>query len=120
MDKTLLDHAELGRRDFFRTSAALSAGLLAAGGSAAAALEAPAAVAAAPLKPLSGKMTVDQVLDRAREMMSPKCMVCSECNGEVCAGQVPGFGGMGAGKSFQNNYQSLNRVELNLRVVHDV
>ena len=122
MDKTLIDHAELGRRDFFRAGAALSAGLMAIGSSAASAAEAPAAgaAAAAPLKPLSGKMTYDQVLDRAREMMSPKCMVCSECNGEVCAGQVPGFGGMGAGKSFQNNYQSLNRVELNMRVIHGV
>jgi len=116
---TTPDHPELDRRGFFRTSAALSAGLMTLGAGAVRTAEA-ATSATAPLAPLSGKMTYDEVLDRAREMLAPKCAVCAECNGEVCAGQVPGFGGMGAGKSFQNNYRALERVELQLRTIHDV
>ena len=52
-----------------------------------------------PIRPLTGKMTYEQVRDRAREMMQPRCWVCPECNGRgPCVGQVPGFGGMGASR----------------------
>lgn len=54
-----------------------------------------------PIRPLTGKMTYEQVRDRAREMMQPRCWVCPECNGRgPCVGQVPGFGGMGASRGF--------------------
>ena len=50
------------------------------------------------IRPLTGKnLKMKDVLDRAREMMMPRCYVCAECNGRgPCIGQVPGFGGMGA------------------------
>lgn len=73
------------------------------------------------LRPLSGKMTYEEVRNRAREMMMPRCYVCPECNGRgPCIGQVPGFGGMGANRGFQANYDSLAAVQLNSRVVHGV
>ena len=55
------------------------------------------------IRPLTGKnLKMKDVLDRAREMMMPRCYVCAECNGRgPCIGQVPGFGGMGAYRSFQ-------------------
>ena len=66
-------------------------------------------------------MTYEEVRNRAREMMIPRCYVCPECNGRgPCVGQVPGFGGMGASRGFQANYDSLAAVQLNSRVVHSV
>ena len=53
--------------------------------------------------------------------MMPRCYVCPECNGRgPCVGQVPGFGGMGASRGFQANYDSLAAVQLNSRVIHGV
>ncbi len=73
------------------------------------------------VRPLTGKMTYEDVRNRAREMMIPRCYVCPECNGRgPCVGQVPGFGGMGANRGFQANYDSLGAVQLNSRVVHGV
>lgn len=73
------------------------------------------------VRPLTGKMTYEEVRNRAREMMMPRCYVCPECNGRgPCIGQVPGFGGMGANRGFQANYDSLAAVQLNSRVVHGV
>ena len=73
------------------------------------------------IRPLTGKMTYEQVRDRAREMMQPRCWVCPECNGRgPCIGQVPGFGGMGSSRGFQANYDALAAVRLNQRVCHGV
>ena len=74
------------------------------------------------IRPLTGKnLKMKDVLDRAREMMMPRCYVCAECNGRgPCIGQVPGFGGMGAYRSFQANYDALAAIRLNGRVVHGV
>lgn len=89
-----------------------------------ASVAAPSVAAAAEeekIRPLTGKMTYEQVRDRAREMMQPRCFVCPECNGRgPCIGQVPGFGGMGASRGFQANYDALAAVQLNERVVHGV
>ena len=74
------------------------------------------------IRPLTGKnLKMKDVLDRAREMMMPRCYVCAECNGRgPCIGQVPGFGGMDANRSFQANYDALAAIRLNGRVVHGV
>ena len=73
------------------------------------------------IRPLEGKMDYEAIRKRAREMMVPRCFVCPECNGRgPCVGQVPGFGGMGASRGFQANYDSLAAVQLNSRVVHGV
>ena len=105
------------RRNLFKTT--LAAGLT----SAAPVLPsvAQAAETEKKIRPLTGKMTYEEVRNRAREMMMPRCYVCPECNGRgPCIGQVPGFGGMGANRGFQANYDSLAAVQLNSRVVHGV
>lgn len=105
------------RRNLFKTT--LAAGLT----SAAPVLTsvAQAAETEKKIRPLTGKMTYEEVRNRAREMMMPRCYVCPECNGRgPCIGQVPGFGGMGANRGFQTNYDSLAAVQLNSRVVHGV
>lgn len=105
------------RRNLFKTT--LAAGLT----SAALVLTsvAQAAETEKKIRPLTGKMTYEEVRNRAREMMMPRCYVCPECNGRgPCIGQVPGFGGMGANRGFQANYDSLAAVQLNSRVVHGV
>ena len=77
------------RRNLLKGSAASLAA--AALGSSSAAF-APAVFSAPTIRPLTGKMTYEEVRNRAREMMIPRCYVCPECNGRgPCVGQVPGF-----------------------------
>ncbi|WP_443743487.1 alpha-hydroxy-acid oxidizing protein [Sutterella sp.] len=112
----MTQHMMLDRRSLFRSGAALGTATLLGSVPAFAAEETKPA-----LRPLSGKMTYEEVRNQARRLMAPRCLVCPECNGRgPCIGQVPGFGGMGANRSFQANYDSLAAVELNARAVHDV
>lgn len=52
-------------------------------------------------------MTYQEVLEKAREKMAPRCRVCPECNGVACRGVMPGPGGKGAGRTFQRNFSYL-------------
>lgn len=105
------------RRDLFKTT--IAAGLTGAAPVLSTVVQ--AAETEKKIRPLTGKMTYEEVRNRAREMMMPRCYVCPECNGRgPCVGQVPGFGGMGANRGFQANYDSLAAVQLNSRVVHGV
>ena len=119
------DDQAVGRRGFIVTAAAGSVGALAAVSSARAAEPAPAPAnppAAAPAAPLKvgGNAKYDAVLKAAREKLYPRCRVCPFCDGEACAGEVPGLGGMGTGASFRNNVKALARVRLHMRTLHDV
>jgi len=61
---------------------------------------------------------MEEIRQRARERLQGYCRVCSQCDGRACAGEVPGFGGIGTGSSFTANYESLARWKLNLRTIH--
>lgn len=63
---------------------------------------------------------MQSVRDTARELMRGYCRVCPVCNGRVCAGEVPGMGGLGTGAAFQANITALDRKKLAMRLVHDV
>ncbi|CEN94199.1 alpha-hydroxy-acid oxidizing protein [Paraclostridium sordellii] len=65
-------------------------------------------------------MEYKEMLKNARENLNGSCRVCKVCNGVVCAGEVPGMGGKGSGNSFIDNFKSLDRVKLNMRVIHNV
>ena len=54
----------------------------------------------------------------ARERMKGHCRVCPQCDGRVCAGEVPGMGGLGTGSSFRANVEALARVKLAMRCLH--
>ena len=56
----------------------------------------------------------------AKERMKGFCRVCPTCDGRVCAGEVPGMGGLNTGSTFRNNVQALASVQLNMRLVHEV
>ena len=43
----------------------------------------------------------------ARERMKGHCRVCPQCDGRVCAGEVPGMGGLGTGSSFRANMEAV-------------
>ncbi len=60
------------------------------------------------------------IRDRARSLMQSQCRVCPACNGNACAGEVPGMGGLGSGTSFFNNISALAAVRLNMRLLHSV
>lgn len=60
------------------------------------------------------------VKQQAREKFRGSCRVCPVCNGIVCAGEVPGMGGLGTAASFHNNLKALAEYKLNLRTIHEV
>jgi isopentenyl diphosphate isomerase/L-lactate dehydrogenase-like FMN-dependent dehydrogenase len=65
-------------------------------------------------------MDMKEVRERARELMKGHCRVCPVCDGRVCAGEVPGMGGLGTGESFRANVKALADVRLAMRLIHDV
>lgn len=65
-------------------------------------------------------MKYKEMLDRARDQFNGSCKVCRVCDGVACRGQVPGMGGKGTGKSFIENVAALDRIKLNMRVIHKV
>jgi len=62
---------------------------------------------------------MNEVKKIARENLNNSCRVCKACNGVVCSGEVPGMGGKGTGDSFKANFDALNNIKLNMRVIHD-
>jgi hypothetical protein len=64
-------------------------------------------------------MEMKEIYRIARERFKGVCRVCSVCNGRVCAGEMPGIGGIGTGSSFMANFDSLTGIKLNLRTIHE-
>lgn len=128
-DESMLEKG-LGRRNFIKNGMAVGVGSLFAvmavkegkAAELAGGLVADAAPAAAPAAPApqKAKMTMGDVLRVAREKLYPLCRVCPECDGVACAGEVPGFGGIGSGRGFKNNYSELAKIELVMRTFHDM
>lgn len=65
-------------------------------------------------------MDYNEMLKNAREKLNGSCKVCKVCNGVACAGEVPGMGGKGTGQAFIENIKALEKVKLNMRVIHNV
>ena len=65
-------------------------------------------------------MSFKEVEKVARVNLNGSCKVCKVCNGVACAGEVPGMGGKGSGSSFIENRKSLEKVKINMRVIHNV
>jgi 4-hydroxymandelate oxidase len=64
-------------------------------------------------------MEMKEIYRVAREKFKGVCRVCPQCNGRACAGEMPGIGGVGTGSSFIANFDSLSRIKVNLRTIHD-
>lgn len=64
-------------------------------------------------------MNYKEMLKNAKDNLNGSCRVCSNCNGIVCSGEVPGMGGKGTGAAFKENYEALNAYKLNMRVIHN-
>jgi 4-hydroxymandelate oxidase len=116
----------MGRRSFIHGATLAGVGAAAFAGSAAAAEAAPPAQREPPAAPAAqkaaavGAKKLEEVLKAAREKLYPRCRFCPECDGQACAGEVPGLGGIGSGMSFRNNHLALQKVRLKLRTLHDV
>lgn len=65
-------------------------------------------------------MDIRELKKTAKERLKGFCRVCDVCNGVVCAGEVPGMGGIGTGNSFRANLEALARYKFNMRTIHDV
>lgn len=64
-------------------------------------------------------MDIKEIRQNAKEKMKGYCRVCPSCDGRACAGEVPGMGGTGTGKAFQENLAALEQYKLNMRTIHD-
>jgi len=65
-------------------------------------------------------MNLAKLRENAREKLEGYCRVCPVCNGKICAGEVPGMGGAGSGRSFVANLEALADWRLNMRTIHQV
>lgn len=65
-------------------------------------------------------MIVKEIRNQAKKRMEGFCRVCPVCDGRVCAGEVPGMGGIGTGAAFRDNVQALSEFRFQMRVIHDV
>ena len=65
-------------------------------------------------------MDMKKLTALAKEKFGTFCRVCPVCDGRACKGEIPGAGGVGTGRSFQNNLLALQAVQLNQRVIHNV
>jgi 4-hydroxymandelate oxidase len=122
------------RRQFLSDTALLGAGVVAAQLISAKPLEAQTssktegppvaeAVAIQPARRFGPKgvpPSVAQVYQQAREALYPRCRVCPQCDGVACAGEFPGFGGLGTGTAFQNNFNALRQITLRSRPLRGV
>lgn len=61
-----------------------------------------------------------EIRKAAKERFQGTCRVCPVCDGRVCAGEVPGMGGLGTGASFKANVAALASFRLNMRLIHGV
>jgi NAD(P)H-dependent flavin oxidoreductase YrpB (nitropropane dioxygenase family) len=69
---------------------------------------------------MASEITMSEIRKRASERMGQICKVCKVCDGRICAGEVPGMGGIGTGASFMRNVDSLGEVKVNMRTLHGV
>jgi len=63
-------------------------------------------------------MDFSEIRRVAKEKLKGYCRVCPVCDGKVCAGEVPGMGGVGSGAGFRANLEALARYRLNMRTIH--
>ncbi|SHK23263.1 FMN-dependent dehydrogenase, includes L-lactate dehydrogenase and type II isopentenyl diphosphate isomerase [Hathewaya proteolytica DSM 3090] len=64
-------------------------------------------------------MSFQELMGEARKNLNNSCRVCKVCNGVACAGEVPGMGGLGTATSFKNNVESLSKIKLNMKTIHN-
>ncbi len=63
-------------------------------------------------------MDYNEIREKAKEILSPLCLVCKECNGVACRGWVPGVGAKGTGNSFVRNYDYLRQVKVVMDMIY--
>ncbi|MGL5540760.1 MAG: alpha-hydroxy-acid oxidizing protein [Erysipelotrichaceae bacterium] len=62
--------------------------------------------------------TYQEVYNQARTRQT-KCRCCKVCNGIACAGETPGVGGKGTGRSFIRNVEKLKEVVFNMDSIQE-
>lgn len=64
-------------------------------------------------------MNLNEIWEKARELMAPNCRACPECNGRACRGEMPGVGAAGDGSSWTACTEFLSRVKIRMDTVHE-
>lgn len=62
-------------------------------------------------------MDYNEVLQRARARMAPRCKVCPECNGLGCGNTMPGPGSKAPGNGANDNWHAWRRWCLNMDTI---
>lgn len=58
-------------------------------------------------------------VETGRTNMAGFCSYCTICTGKACAGKIPGIGGRGTGRTFQNNVQALRDIAVPMKILYD-
>ncbi len=64
-------------------------------------------------------MNYNEVREKAKEILTPNCLVCKECNGVACRGWVPGVGAKWTGSSFIRSFNYLNEVKVVMDTIYE-
>ncbi len=61
-----------------------------------------------------------EIRRKAQRLFKGSCFACEICDGEACAGLIPGMGAVGKGNSFKANIEALRKCRINIRVIHNI
>jgi isopentenyl diphosphate isomerase/L-lactate dehydrogenase-like FMN-dependent dehydrogenase len=64
------------------------------------------------------EITENQIRINAKAKLYPVCKVCKVCDGRLCAGEMPGIGSVGTGKTFLDNYNKLQDIKFEQKIIH--
>lgn len=62
-------------------------------------------------------MTYSEVLENAKQCLSPNCLACPVCNGRACGNHIPGPGAKGVGDTARRNYDAWQDIRVNMDTI---
>ncbi|MGF7004245.1 4-hydroxymandelate oxidase [Lachnospiraceae bacterium PFB1-21] len=63
------------------------------------------------------KVTYQEIMEEARKNVGPYCKACLVCDGRACRNQMPGPGAKGLGEGAIKNYNSWQKITLNMDTI---
>lgn len=61
-----------------------------------------------------------EIRRKAQRLFRGACLACELCDGEACAGFIPGMGAVGKGNSFKANIIALKKYKIVTSVIHNI
>ncbi len=65
-------------------------------------------------------LTEEEIRIKAQRLFRGSCFACPVCDGEACAGLIPGMGSVGTGESFKANIKAIRKYKVNIKIIHNI